>query len=222
MASSSSPYGLRPINLIGGQHFSGGAMREYKVAADTTAFYMGDIIELSSAGLPARRTATPVAAVLPASAGNATAGTVGIVGVCVGVRYVNPVNKQSMWGQYLPANATTAGYTDIWVMVNDDYDQLYQIQGNAALGTFNSGTNGSGWPGAIGKNAAVAFGTPSATYGLSDITLKIDTNGGSLATTSSLAMRVVDVVRGTESDAYPEFVVKFNWGLHGYTNPLGV
>jgi hypothetical protein len=35
----------------------------------------------------------------------------------------------------------------------DDPDALLQIQGTAALGTFNSGTDGSGWPGAIGKNA---------------------------------------------------------------------
>lgn len=219
MALQNAPYGLKPVNLIGGQHFNGGAMREYKVAADTTAFYFGDVVSLSSAGLPARVTSTPVAVKIPATSADATAG---IVGVCVGVRFVNPATKQSMWAQYLPANAVTAGYTDIWVLVNDDYDQIYRIQGNAALGTFNSGTGGSGWPGAIGKNAALAWGTPNATTGLSDAVLKIDTNGGSLAATSTLAMRVVDVVRGTEGDAYPEFLVKFNVGVHSYTNSLGV
>ena len=219
MALQNAPYGLKPTNLIGGQAFNGGTAREFKVAADTTAFYFGDVVELSSAGLPARVTTTPVAIKIPSTSANATAG---IVGVLTGVRYVNPATKQSLWGQYLPANAVSAGYTDIWITVNDDYDQLYRIQGNAALGTFNSGTSGSGWPGAIGKNAALAWGTPNATTGVSDAVLKVDSNGGSLAATSTLAMRIVDVVRGTEGDTYPEFIVKFNVGVHSYTNSLGV
>lgn len=220
MATALSPYGLKPINLIGGQAFNGGVAREFKVAADTTAFYFGDVVSLSSAGLPARVTSTPSAIKIPTTSADATAG---IVGVCVGIRYVNPITKQTMYGQYLPANATTAGYTDIFVMVNDDPDQLFQIQGTAALGTFNSGTNGSGWPGAIGKNAALGFSaTPNATAGLSNVNLVVGTNGASLAATSTLAMRVVDVVRGTESDTYPEFIVKFNVGVHSYTNSLGV
>ena len=52
--------------------------------------------------------------------------------------------------------------------------------------------------------------------------LVVGANGGSLAATSTLAMRIVDVVRGTESDTYPEFLVKFNVGVHSYTNSLGV
>jgi len=220
MALQNAPYGLKPTNLIGGQHFNGGAAREYKVAADTTAFYFGDVVQLSSAGLPARVTSSPVAVKIPATSADATAG---IVGVCVGVRFVNPATKQSIWAQYLPANAVTAGYTDIWVIVNDDYDQIYRIQGTAALGTFNSGTGGSGWPGAIGKNASITWGgSPNTTTGLSDATLTVGSNGGSLAATSTLALRIVDVVRGTEGDAYPEFLVKFNVGVHSYTNSLGV
>lgn len=206
MAANESPYGLRPVNLIGGQHFNGGTIREFKVSADTTAFYKGDIITLSSAGLPSRATAT------------ITTSSTGVVGVCVGVRYVDPILGYAVWGQYLPASATTAGFKDIWVMVNDDPDQLYQIQGSAALGTFNSGTAGSGWPGAVGKNAAIALtGTPNATLGTSDVRLLVGTNGASIANTATLGFRIVDVVRGTESDAFPEFIVKFNAGVHSYT-----
>lgn len=206
MAANESPYGLRPVNLIGGQHFNGGTIREFKVSADTTAFYKGDIITLSSAGLPSRATAT------------ITTSSTGVVGVCVGVRYVDPILGYAVWGQYLPASATTAGFKDIWVMVNDDPDQLYQIQGSAALGTFNSGTAGSGWPGAVGKNAAIALtGTPNAKLGVSDVRLLVGTNGASIANTATLGFRIVDVVRGTESDAFPEFIVKFNAGVHSYT-----
>lgn len=222
MALTASPYGLKPVSLLGSQFNNGSAVREYKVAADTTAFYVGALIVLSAAGLPAVVASSPVANLLLASAGNATAGTPGIVGVCTGIRYVNPGTKQPLWGQTLPINATTAGFTEIWVQVYEDYDAVFQIQGSVGLGTLNSGTNGSGWPAAVGKNAALGNFGGNATTGLSTMNLVVGANGGSLAATATLAMRVVDVVRGTESDTYPEFLVKFNVGVHSYTNSLGV
>lgn len=220
MASTLSPYGLRPIQLIGGQQFAG-QFREYKVTANNAAaIFNGDIVQLSSAGEPSAISATPTAIKIPATSANATAG---IVGVCVGVRYVTPTLKQQMFAQYLPAGAVTAGYTDIWVRVVDDPDALFQVQGTAALGTFNSGTGGSGWPGAIGKNAELGFVTAGSTStGNSGVNLIVGTNGAGLVTTTTYAMRIVDLVHGTESDNYPEFVVKFNLGVHSYYNPLGV
>jgi hypothetical protein len=221
MSATNAPYGLRPINLIGGQAFNGGVIREFKVAANNSAaIFNGDLVVLSSAGLPSAVGTTPTAIKIPSTSADATAG---IVGVCVGARFVDPVLKQQQFAQYLPANTITGGYTDVWVRVMDDPDALFQIQGTAALGTFNSGTGGSGWPGAIGKNAALDFSTAgSTTTGNSGARLLVGTNGGSLAATSTLAVRIVDVVAGTTGDAYPEFIVKLNVGVHSYTNSLGV
>lgn len=219
MANTASPYGLKPVSLIGSRVNNGTATREYKVAADTTALYAGGLIVLSSAGLASLVASSPVAVKVPATSAD---GTPGIVGVMTGVRYTMPGTKQAMWGQTLPINATTAGYTDIWVQVYEDYDAVFQIQGSAALGTFNSGTNGSGWPGAVGKNAAVGNFGGGATTGLSSMNLVVGANGGSLAATSTLGFRIVDMVRGTEADLFPEFLVKFNIGVHSYSNSLGV
>lgn len=219
MALTASPYGFKPVALIGSQANNNSAVREYRVAADTSAFFVGALIKLSSAGLPSLVASSPVAVKIPATSADATAG---IVGVCVGVRFVMPGTRQAMWAQTLPINAVTAGYTDIWVQVYEDYDGLFQIQGTAALGTFNSGTGGSGWPGAIGKNADVSTFTGNATTGLSSTALVVGTNGASLAATATLPFRIVDVVRGTEGDPFPEFIVKFNVGVHSYTNSLGV
>jgi len=219
MASVASPYGLNPINLIGGQAFNGGVIREYKVASNNTAaIFNGDLVVLSSAGLPSAVSATPTAIDIP-NAANATAG---IVGVCVGARYVDATGV-SQYANYLPANSITAGYTEVYVRVMDDPDALFQVQGTAALGTFNSGTDGSGYPGAIGKNAALDFNTAGkTTTGKSGVALLVGANGSSLATTTTLAVRIVDVVDGTQTDDYPEFVVKLNVGVHSYNNPLGV
>ena len=219
MASTATPYGLQSVNLIGGQSFNGGVIREFKVAANNAAaIYNGDLVVLSSSGQPSAATSTPTAVKIPATSADATAG---IVGVCVGARYVDS-NGQPTYNNYMPANLATGGAEEIFVRVMDDPDALFQIKGSAALGTFNSGTDGSGWPGAIGKNAALTFATASSSTGKSGIQMTVGANGGSLAATSTLAVRIVDTVKGTESDDYPEFIVKLNVGVHSYTNSLGV
>lgn len=221
MSASATPYGLQPLNLIGGQPYAG-STREFRVAANNSAaIYNGDLVVLSSAGQPSAVVSTsPVAIKIPSTSADATAG---IVGVMVGARYVN-AQGQVIHNSWLPANTVTAAPsgTEVWITVVDDPDVLFKIKGTAALGTFNSGTAGSGWPGAIGKNASITFGTATASTGTSGLQLTVGSNGGSLATTSTLALRIVDMVRGTEGDAYPEFIVKLNVGVHSYHNSLGV
>jgi hypothetical protein len=220
MATNATPYGLLPVNLIGGQAFNGGIIREFKVSANNAAaIFNGDLVALSTAGQPSAVGTTPVGIKIPATSADATAG---IVGVCVGARYVNS-QGQLTFDNSLPANLITGGASEVFVRVMDDPDALLQIKGSEALGTFNSGTAGSGFPGAIGKNAALGFGTAgNAATGKSGMNLLVGTDGAGLAVTSTLAVRIVDVVAGTESDAYPEFIVKLNVGVHSYTNSLGV
>ena len=220
MAATASPFGLKPTNMIGGAPYNGGAIRQYHVKANNSAaIFNGDLVVLSSAGLPAAVSSTPEANELAATSDN---GTSGIVGVMVGAKYVDD-NGVQQFRQFLPANATTAGFTEIKIMVNDDPRQLYKIQGNNSLGTFNSGTDGSGFAGAIGKNGQLDFSTSgSTTTGNSGVSLKIDANGSNLATTETFGMRVIDVVEGTENDNFPEFIIKFNVGVHAYDNSLGV
>lgn len=207
MASIASPYGLKPVNLIGGQPYAG-STREVKLSTNNTAgMFNGDIIQLTSAGNPQALTATIT-----------TGTTAGVIGVMVGCRYVNPATKQSNWAQYVPANAITNGYTDVYVMVADDPDLVMQVQGSAAFGTLTNGAAG-----AIGKNAALGnFSAGSTTTGNSAVNLTVGTNGGSLANTNTLAMRIIGVVPGTENDAYPEILVKWNFGAHSYNAATGV
>ena len=211
MATVATPYGLRTIQAIGGRPFNGGTIREYKVSANNAAaIFNGDLVVLSDAGQPSAVSATPVPA------------TAGIVGVCVGATYVS-AEGQVVHNHFLPANLITGGATEVFVKVMDDPDTLFQVKGSAALGTFNSGTAGSGWPGAIGKNAELGFGTAGSTAtGNSGVNLLVGTNGAGLLTTNTFAVRIVDLVKGTESDPYPEFIVKLNVGVHSYETALGV
>ena len=207
MAATSTPYGLKPINLIGGQSFNGGVIREFVLSTNNSgAFYTGDVIQLSSAGNPQALGSTPTAGT-----------TAGIVGVCLGVSYVDPNLKYQVFAQYLPANAITGGYTNVTIHVCDDPDQLYQVQGSAAFGTLTNGANG-----AVGKNAALGNFGGNATTGLSTINVVVGANGGSLASTNTLAVRIVDVVDASANDAYPDLIVKFNQGAHSYYFATGV
>ena len=213
MAATASPFGLKPVQLIGGQTFNGGVIREYRLPSNVaTAYFTGSVIYMNTNGVPTPISATPVA---PKYTATSSDGTAGILGVCVGVRFVNPATNQPLYAQTLPANAITAGYTDVYIRVCDDPDQLYSIQAATVVG---SKTNGA--LGAIGQNAALSGFSGSATTGLANTALDTGSNWGSCASTTTLAMRIVDII--TPSDAYPEVLVKFNHGVHSYVNPLGV
>jgi hypothetical protein len=200
MATTAAPYGLRPINLIGGQSFTGGTIRKYYMTTNSaTGIFFGDVVSIAD-GQPSALTATP------------TTSSVGVVGVCVGVQYTDPTLKYSQWSQFLPANAVNSGYTNIYVSVIDDPDQLYQVQADGSVTAAN-----------IGDNAALTnFSQGSATTGNSKVALDQST----IANTSTLAVRIVDLVDGaptfsTPGDAFTDCIVKFNFGVHSYYQSAG-
>lgn len=205
MAATATPFGLKPINMIGGQSFNGGVIREYKLPSNVAAaYYTGAVMYMNTNGV-----VTPVAA-------TPTAGTTaGVLGVCVGVRYTDPNLKYTVFAQYLPSGAITAGYSDVFIRVCDDPDQLYMIQADTAVGTKTNGARG-----AIGQNAPLKTFTGSATTGLSQTALDTGSNWGTCASTNTLAMRIVDIY--TPDDTYPEVIVKFNQGVHSYYFSTGV
>lgn len=206
MAAILSPYGLKPVNLVGGRPFAG-STREFKVSTNNAAaIYNGDVIQLTAAGNPQSLSATPTAGT-----------TAGIVGICMGVRYVTPGLKQPQWAQFLPLGAIAAGYTDVYVIVADDPDTVFQVQGSAAFGTLTNGAAG-----AFGKNVALGNFGGSTSTGNSSVNAVVGVNGASLASTNTLAMRVLGVVPGTEADLFPELLVKFNATTHSYNLTLGV
>ncbi len=199
MATVQAPYGLRPINLIGGQSFTGGTIRKYAMTTNSaTGIFFGDVVSIAD-GQPSALTSTP------------TTSSVGVVGVCVGVQYTDPTLKYSQWAQFLPANAVNSGYTNIYVSVIDDPDQLYQVQADGPVTAAD-----------IGNNAALGnFSNGSVTSGNSKVNVSATT-----ANTSTLAVRIVDLVDGaptfsTPGDAFTDCIVKFNFGVHSYYQSAG-
>ena len=127
------PYGLKPVNLIGGQVFAG-ATRQLPIQYNYgTSIFYGDFVALAR-GLVTRQAVT--------TAG----GAAGMVGIFLGCTYTDPVSKQKRFSQYYPAN-TLAG--DIQAYVCDDPDTVFK----SAIVTANGGTTiGSAAIALVGQN----------------------------------------------------------------------
>jgi hypothetical protein len=210
----SAPYGLQPINLIGGQVFAG-ATRQLPITPTigngggsinyNVALYYGDVVQLSQANSTIIKStldtdATPVP---------------GVVGVFLGCTYTNPVTKQKTFSQYWPGFAS--GVTDAYAYVADDPDQLYKA---ASVGNTINTTGlviSAVSQVVVGNNATLILNTGSAVTGNSKIGVFAN------AVSTSLPMRVVDGVPDTAtSSGYTELIVKFNFGYHSYDNAVGV
>jgi hypothetical protein len=130
----SAPYGLKPINLIGGQVFSG-STRNYPIqyGYNTNIFY-GDFVGL------ALGTTNRIVVTTGASTSTGGAGS-GMVGIFLGCTYTNPLTKQKQFSQYWPAG-TLAG--DAQAIVTDDPDTVFKstavaASGNTTITSFNTG-----------------------------------------------------------------------------------
>jgi hypothetical protein len=209
----SAPYGLKPINLIGGQVFAG-ATRQIPIASGyATSIFNGDVVKLSSDGVLVKETGTTTATP---------------VGVFLGCTYTDPTLKYKLFSQYFPANTVAS---DIQAYVADDPDQLFKV----ALVSGTTVIAGYGRT-IVGNNVPLVQNTGSTNTGNSAVAV----NGASAATTASLPIRIIDVVPETvdASGNYTEVIVKWNapyftlsegapntitWaGGHQYLNPLGV
>jgi hypothetical protein len=169
-----APYGLKPINLIGGQVFAG-STREYPIpyGYSTNIFY-GDLVGLSRGNVARLAVST---------------GTLGTVtGVFLGCSYTNPTNKQKTFAQYWPAS-TLAG--DAVAIVCDDPDTVFKAVVCSATTVVASGARAM-----IGQNLAmINNATGNVNTGDSSNALLAPTNTPD--TTDALPIRVLGLVPDT-------------------------
>ncbi len=168
-----APYGYKPVNLIGGQVFSG-STREYPIAYNYgTSIFYGDPVVITSGFVNI--------ATVPINTSNTT------VGVFLGCSYTDPVTKQKRFSQYYPAN-TLAG--DIEAVICDDPDTVFKIAVTTAAGAT---TIGSMSQLVVGVNAAGTTNVGSAATGNSLAGVV-----GATATTASAGFRILGLVPDTQ------------------------
>ena len=214
------PYGLKPINLIGGQVFAG-ATRQLVIAntAGTgygTSIFYGDVVKIVSGGTIEKDTGTTTATPC---------------GVFLGCQYVSAVTGQTTFSQYYPASLAVKSGSIISAFVADDPDQLFKVV--LVAGTTADNTSSGLAPTflgrtVIGSNAQLVQNAGSSVTG--DSKVGIYTAAGA-TTTDTLPIRIIDVVPDTANSSgnFCEVIVKWNaanvsglTGGHQYLNPTGV
>ena len=166
-----APYGLKPINLIGGQVFAGSTRTIPIASAYGTSIYYGDIVKYAAGNI-----------VRSALDYNDAAYDPGTVGVFLGCTYTSPTTGQKLWTQYWTGGTVAA---DAEAIVADDPDTLFQV-----VALNNSGSNVSTTVAAfgevmVGSNCFPVTGNTANTLsGNSAIGVCLDTSNARIATTA--------------------------------------
>ena len=166
MALTSTPYGLRPINAIGGRPFAGSTRQLPITTGYNTAIANGDIVQVAANG-----TITKVTEV----GTNAAAFPAGTVGIFLGCSYTDSVRGFTQNNQW-PAGQVAA---DAQAYICDDPNALFQIQADAAVAQT-----------LMHSNFAVNQTAPDTANGNSRISLDVATAN----TTATIAFKLVDFV----------------------------
>jgi hypothetical protein len=167
-----APYGLKPVNLIGGQVFAG-STRELAIqyGYDTNIFY-GDFVRLTRGSI--------------VRAAVTTSGTgLGLVGVFLGCTFTDPVTKQKRFSQYWPSG-TLAG--DAQAYVCDDPDTVFKAAVVSGTTVIASGSMAM-----VGQNYSMVDGTGNVNTGNSANALLYSAT----LTTAAFPARVVGMVDDT-------------------------
>jgi hypothetical protein len=168
----SAPYGLKPINLIGGQVFAG-STRSYPIQYGyATNIFYGDIVNIIRGSIVDNADTTD------------STGT-GIVGVFLGCSYTNPTTKQKQFAQYWPAG-TAAG--DCQAIVCDDPDTVFKVVMCSATTVIASASTAM-----LGQNFGLIQNAGNVNTGNSAVAALYSSS----TTGADLALRVVGLVGET-------------------------
>lgn len=201
MATTASPYGLKPENLIGGLPYAG-STRQFLIdpAGYAVNIFNGSIVAVNSSGY---------INIVTTNGDNSTPFPAGTIGVFVGCDYIN-AQGQLTFSQYYPSGTT--GVVHAYVV--DDDRVVFRAQADGSMAQTTLGNN-------VYLAAVQSTSTGSTTTGNSNTALDAST----AAATSGFAFRVVGFVNSTTSsvgDAYTDVLVKFNPGSHSYSNATGI
>ena len=167
-----APYGLKPINLIGGQVFAG-STRNYSIQYGyATNIFYGDIVNIIRGSIVDNADTTD------------STGT-GIVGVFLGCSYTNPTTKQKQFAQYWPAG-TAAG--DCQAIICDDPDTVFKVVMCSATTVIASASTAM-----LGQNFGLIQNAGNVNTGNSAVAALY----GASTTSADFALRAVGLVGET-------------------------
>jgi hypothetical protein len=208
MASVASPYGLKPVNELGGLPYAG-STRTYKIDPAGTAanIFYGSPVFVNANGFLQIATATGA----DAGTNGFPVGTTntGIVGVFRGCEYTN-AQGQRIFAQFYPTGTT--GVVNAYVV--DDPNTIFQVQSAGMVTQAAVGSNVFFTTGAVATGSTINGNSTASVV------------AGSAAVATSAAFRVVGFVDmqgfSQVGDSFTDILVKINPGYHSYTNAVGL
>tara|TARA_B100000212_G_scaffold91392_1_gene67071 strand:- start:1073 stop:1660 length:588 start_codon:yes stop_codon:yes gene_type:complete len=195
MATSATPNGAEPVNTLSASGSYNGKVRHIKIASG----YGTAIFYGDFVKLVAAGTVEKAAVT--------TAVVAGTVGIFVGCSYTDPSTNQLTFNQQFPASTAAS---DIMAYVVDDPKLVFKMQADEAIAQTG-----------LGNNVSAVSTAGSTSIGRSKNAL----DGGSVATTNSLPLRVLEFVEGPNStvgDAFTDCLVTYLPLSHAYETKLGV
>jgi hypothetical protein len=202
MATTASPYGLRPVKRADGMPYAG-ATSQYLIdpAGEATNLFYGQVVHIGADGYIALSTATGADATTNAF----PTGTdlTGSLGVFVGCSFINAQGQQ-IFSQFYPSGTT--GVATAYVV--DDPNVLFEAQLDGAADQSDVGAN-------TFFAAAQSTSTGSTQTGNSTSALESTTQ------TAAAAFKIIGFASPV-TDAYPDVLVKFNPGAHAFSNATGI
>tara|TARA_B110000014_G_scaffold262446_1_gene256449 strand:- start:723 stop:1310 length:588 start_codon:yes stop_codon:yes gene_type:complete len=195
MATSATPNGAEPVNTLSASGSYSGKVRHIKIASG----YATAIFYGDFVKLVAAGTVEKAAVT--------TSVVAGTVGIFVGCSYTDPSTSQLTFNQQFPASTAAS---DIMAYVVDDPKLVFKMQGDEAIAQTGLGNNIS----AVSTAGSTAIGRS-----------KNALDGGSIATTNTLPLRVLEFVEGPNStvgDAFTDCLVTYLPLSHAYETKLGV
>jgi hypothetical protein len=200
MATTASPYGLRPVNRVDGMPYAG-ATQTFLIdpAGEATNLFYGQVVIIGDDGYLALSTATGADITTNNLGGNG----IGAIGVFVGCEYFN-AQGQLIFSQFYPSGTTGV----VSAKVITDPNVVFQAQ-----------LDGSGAQTVLGTNtffaAAQSTSTGSTQTGVSNSALDATVQA------AAAAFRIVGFA-STPGDAFTDVLVKFNPSAHSYLNNVGL
>ena len=201
MSSSATPHGATPVGSLVSCAYNA-KVTHYKIKnAYGTSIFFGDIVKWADDN--------------PNTTIAKDTGTTACtpIGIFLGCAYTDPTTGQFTPNQYFPASVAS---DDIVAYVASDPFLIMQMQCDGAADQDD-----------LGKNCAIVQTAGSTSIGRSKVAVDIST----VATTSTLPVKIIDFVDGPDSaigDAYTDVLVVFNsqsafgTGGHQLLNATGV
>jgi len=201
MASTATPYGLKPVKRVDGMPYAG-AVSEYLIdpAGVANNIFNGSIVQLTTAGYVELADGTGA----DITTNNFGGSGIGALGVFVGCEYVN-AQGQVIHSQYYPSGTT--GVVKAYVV--DDPMVMFQAQ--------LDGSGAQAVLGSITKLPAAQNATTSGSTATGNSNVALDAT----VQTTVGGLLIVGFA-STPGDAYTDVYVKFTIGGHHMTNNAGV